>query len=67
MIVAGRSGRIHAFSRDGRHITSLMLAGDEFDRRVSHGRYVQCGVADVETFRANVMAGLPSAKTDPAP
>lgn len=67
VIVAGRSGRIHAFSRDGRHITSLMLAGDEFDRRVSHGRYVQCGVADVETFRANVMAGLPSAKTDPAP
>ncbi len=64
VIVAGRSGRVHAFSREGRHITSLMLAGDEFDRRVSRGRYVQYGVNDVEAFRASVLAALPTAKPD---
>jgi hypothetical protein len=64
VIVAGRGGRIHAFNRDGRHITSLMLPGDEFDRRVSRGRYVPCGVGDAEAFRANVLAALPAPKPE---
>jgi hypothetical protein len=64
VIVLGRSGRAHAFSRDGRHITSLMLAGDELERRVSRGRYVQYGAADVETFRASVLAALPTTKPE---
>jgi hypothetical protein len=62
VIVAGRSGRVHAFSREGRHITSLMLAGDEFDRRVSRGRYVHYDVQNLEAFRASVLAALPAAK-----
>jgi len=67
IIVAGRSGRIHAFSREGRHITSLVLAGDEFDRRCAHGRYVPYAEGDAEVFRASVLAALPALGEDDAP
>lgn len=66
LIVVGRGGRIHAFSREGRHITSLVLAGDEFDRRVARGRYVPPTDGDMEAFRASVLAALPAAAPDSA-
>jgi hypothetical protein len=62
VIVAGRGGRVHAFSPAGRHITSLMLAGDEFERRVSRGRYTPFALGDLEAFRASVLAALPAPK-----
>jgi len=65
LIVVGRSGRIHAFSREGRHITSLILAGDELERRVARGRYVPQSDGDMEAFRASVLAALPAATATP--
>jgi hypothetical protein len=66
LIVVGRAGRIHAFSREGKHITSLMLPGDEFDRRLARGRYVPHSEADIEAFRASVLAALPTPATAPS-
>lgn len=63
VIVAGRSGRIHAFSAEGRHITSLVLAGDEFERRCARGRYVRYVEGDVDAFRASVLAALPASSS----
>ena len=51
MIVVGKSGRVHAFGRDGRHITSLQLAGDELARRVQRKRYVPFRTEEVRAFR----------------
>ncbi len=60
-IVAGRAGRVHAFNDTGRHVTSLMLTGDEFSRRCARGRYVPYAGGDPEAFRASVLARLPEA------
>lgn len=67
LIVAGRGGRIHAFSREGKHITSLVLAGDEFERRVARGRYTLYVEGDLEAFRVSALAGLPAPPADPGP
>ena len=58
IIVSGRGGRIHAFSHGGRHITSLVLGKDDFEKRVARKRYVRCEREDIETFRAGALAGL---------
>ncbi len=39
VVVASRAGRVHVFARDGRHVTSLTLGGDELERRVRRRRY----------------------------
>lgn len=65
VIVLGRSGRIHAFSNGGKHITSLVLGRGEFERRLGRKRYVLYEPDKVEGFRANVLATLPESD-DPA-
>lgn len=51
VIVLGKSGRVHAFSEDGRHITSLVLKGDELQNRQTRKRYVPLTVDRAESVR----------------
>jgi len=49
VVVAGKNGRVHVFSEQGRHITTLTLGRDEIERRCRRGRY---GPAPRETLQA---------------
>lgn len=40
IVVKGRAGRVHVFSRDGKHVTSLLLSAEELARRERRERYV---------------------------
>jgi hypothetical protein len=51
LIVPGPRGRAHAFSRDGRHVTSLRLSGDEYERRLETSRWRPATAAEVEQLR----------------
>ena len=59
IIVLGKAGRLHAFSLDGRHITSLFIKGDELERRCKRKRYTPMIDKEVAQFRASVLAVLP--------
>lgn len=39
LIVVGKAGRCHVFTPDGRHLTSLLLPGDQLERRKRTLRY----------------------------
>jgi hypothetical protein len=54
VIVLGRSGRSHVFNEAGRHITSLVIPGDKFDRRRQRHRYVPMETEAVAAFRGTV-------------
>ena len=54
VVVAGKRGRVHVFGRDGRHITTLPLPRDQFERRVARARYVPLPPADLAAFRATL-------------
>jgi hypothetical protein len=56
LIVVGRSGRCHVFSEDGRHITTLTLAGDKFERRTRTRRYVPLSLDQYAAFRPQILA-----------
>ncbi|MHC4883491.1 MAG: hypothetical protein ACYTGH_00250 [Planctomycetota bacterium] len=51
VIVLGKGGRMHAFSPEGRHITSLFLGGDELERRIIRKRYRPMQEEEVRDFR----------------
>lgn len=51
IVVRGPSGRCHVFNDGGRHITTLAIAGDEFDIRVRRQRYVPLDAAALALFR----------------
>lgn len=56
VVVTGKGGRVHVYSPDGRHITSLVLAGDKLDRHRSRGRYVPVDQESYQAFRNAVKA-----------
>ncbi len=57
VVVVGRRGRAHVFSRGGVHVTSFVLDRTELERRVSRGRFESMAPGEVETFRTAVRAG----------
>ncbi|MBN2451023.1 MAG: hypothetical protein JXR77_11575 [Lentisphaeria bacterium] len=61
IIVVGRTGRVHVFTENGRHITSLTLGREELERRVARERYVPLPQEHFDGFRAGVLAAMPSA------
>ena len=58
VIILGKGGRMHAFSDDGRHITSMILKGDEFERRRRRRRYLPLETEACDRFRSLAMAAL---------
>lgn len=59
VIVLGRSGRLHAFNQEGRHITSMAIGGDELERRRRRRRYLPLEAGTVEPFRNRAISCLP--------
>ncbi|MFT5131477.1 MAG: hypothetical protein ACI8W8_005113 [Rhodothermales bacterium] len=54
IVVAGRSGRVHVFNKNGRHITSLVIARDKLERLCARKRYVPLTIAEQTEFREAV-------------
>ncbi|MCA9522611.1 MAG: hypothetical protein KC609_16650 [Myxococcales bacterium] len=50
-IVLGPKGRVHVFSFDGRHVTSMKLDRESVLRRQERGRWVALGDAEIEGLR----------------
>ncbi len=55
-IVAGKAGRMHVYSDEGKHITTLIFKGDELARRVRRKRYVPMEPAAVQELRDSAAA-----------
>ncbi len=51
VVVRGRNNRLHAFSDQGRHITSLFVGRDEMDRRCRRKRYIPLEPEAIEALR----------------
>lgn len=56
IVIAGKNGRSHVYNEQGRHITSLCLLRDEFQRRLNRRRYVPLPGEIVKKFLAAVNA-----------
>ncbi len=51
VVVIGKKGRVHVFSMDGRHVTSVIIPPPQVRSRVSQGRWRQAEPAERGTFR----------------
>ena len=51
LVVLGKERRVHVFSNEGRHITSLRLAKKEIDNRIRRERYDCVKRSEVEALR----------------
>ena len=51
LVVLGKERRVHVFSNEGRHITSLRLAKKEIDNRIRRERYDCVKSSEVEALR----------------
>ncbi|MCC6619696.1 MAG: hypothetical protein IT385_00485 [Deltaproteobacteria bacterium] len=60
VVVAGPRHRVHVFSRDGRHVTSLEVLPGELERRVERGRWRPLEKLQSELFKRRI-AREPSA------
>jgi hypothetical protein len=54
VVVVGPKNRIHVFSPQGRHVTSLLLEGDEVRGRIRRGRWRPLAREAMEQFSAAV-------------
>jgi hypothetical protein len=54
MVVVGKKGRIHVFSPDGRHVTTLVMSPASVRQRVKAGRWRQAEPAERGAFREAV-------------
>ena len=54
LVVVGPSGRVHIYSEDGRHVTSLNLKKAEIERRLKRKRYLPLTPERVRSLRGAV-------------
>jgi hypothetical protein len=52
LIVRGPRSRVHAFARDGRHVTTFRLQGQELERRLLQRLWIAAPADDIADFRA---------------
>lgn len=57
LVVLGRSGRVHVFAKDGRHVTSVRMRGGEIRRRVATSRWRPAAAGLLPAFRASLRTG----------
>ncbi len=76
IVILGPKGRVHVYSRDGKHVTSFMMTGGNVQKRRQEGRWRASEPAARGEFRIQLRkrldagkdAGEPEAKPeDPAP
>lgn len=53
-VVLGPKGRVHVFSFDGRHVTSLKLDREQIARRQERERWVRLPVEEIELLRGRL-------------
>ena len=51
VVVVGKKGRIHVFSPDGRHVTSVVMSPTNVKQRVKQGRWRQAEPTERGSFR----------------
>ncbi len=56
IVVLGHNNRVHVFTRDGKHITSLRVRGDSIRKRIQSGRWRGADPAERGTFRGGLRA-----------
>jgi len=56
LVVLGKRGRVHVFSPDGRHVTSLSLEPDAVDRRIRRERWRPATPEEAEALQENLRA-----------
>lgn len=54
VVVIGKKGRVHVFSMDGRHVTSVIIPPPQVRTRVSQGRWRKAEPAERGTFRDTI-------------
>ena len=59
IVVAGRSGRCHVYTEDGRHITTLAINGKELEGRVRRRRYQVLSGDEYAAFRKTLDSTSP--------
>jgi hypothetical protein len=64
-VVTGPKGRTHAFSADGRHVTSFLIRPDAIDFRLRTERWRRVTAAEADALRAAWSGGPPGAPTLP--
>jgi hypothetical protein len=53
-VVIGPRNRAHAFTREGRHVTSLILEPGEIERKTGKGRWRPCMPEEADGFRRSL-------------
>ncbi|MFQ5507293.1 MAG: hypothetical protein ACE5F1_21205 [Planctomycetota bacterium] len=56
VIVIGKKGRVHVFSPDGRHVTTVVMSPSSVRQRVSAGRWREAEPAERGSFRDAISA-----------
>jgi hypothetical protein len=64
LIVLGPRGRAHAFTVDGRHVTSLVLDSESLSRRIARGRFRPATLKEIENLRSS-LSSAPEAAQSP--
>ncbi len=54
LVVLGKRGRVHVFSPEGRHVTSLSLEPDAVDRRIRRERWRPATLEEAEALQASL-------------
>ncbi|MFN7973650.1 MAG: hypothetical protein U0166_15095 [Acidobacteriota bacterium] len=54
LIVLGPRGRAHAFTREGRHVTSLHVDGEALERRLARRRWRPAATDEIRAMRASL-------------
>ncbi|MGH7150987.1 MAG: hypothetical protein ACREIU_09830, partial [Planctomycetota bacterium] len=57
LVVLGKAGRAHVFTADGRHVTSVVLRGDEVARRIRTRRWKPASPEAIALFRNGIGRG----------
>lgn len=50
-VLLGKNGRVHFFSEDGRHVTSVRFGGAEIESRVEKQRWRRAAPSEIKLFR----------------
>ncbi|MCF7854668.1 MAG: hypothetical protein K9N51_07720, partial [Candidatus Pacebacteria bacterium] len=58
LIVVGKSGRLHVFGTNHRHITSLTISREDLEKRQRRKRYQRMNEEDAQTFRKEALREL---------
>jgi len=67
VVVVGPKNRVHVFSPDARHVTSLLLQSDEVKSRLRRRRWVPLSGEGLQRFRRAANRTTPPAPRNPPP